>query len=158
MHDFIFRFPADCPRLDFETLAELLRTRWYPMASGEHYAKIGTTVRVRWHGGAERSATAALPPAVNFELYDLRIARIMPGAVYFPGPDDPHVTTTEWIARIIRDNRIGNGAGRVRRHKGDGEGPPIPRGGRAGLLTVDWDRNRPVFGHAYPARTRQEAS
>lgn len=155
MQEFIFRFPADTPRLDFETLAGLLRDRWYPMADGEHYATIGTTVRIRWHGGTERSAHAALPPAIWIELYGLRIAKVMPGSVYFPGPDDPHVTTTEWIAKIVRDNRLGSGAFRVRRHKGDGEGPPVARG-HAGLLTIDGDRERPVFGHAYPVRTREE--
>lgn len=148
MGEYIFRWPADTPEMTYEGLAARLGAagcdshdrhgRWCT-------AKIGTTVTLRW-----------CREAVQVQLYSTTIAFILPGTVVFPN-DDPHTATTEWIARIVRDNGIGNGAGRIRRRKSDGPGPMMARG-QAGLLCIDYDRDKPVFGPVHQVNRKRMAA
>lgn len=148
MGQFIFRMPENTPDLDFTSLEAYIRAAYDGEGPrhGDH-AEIGTTVQVVWHGS--RRPGLELPPAVDFQLYGLHIARIFPDRVNFAKHDDPHMATGEWVAKIIRDNAIGTSAGRIRRRKADGEGPWMSRG-RAGLLVIDGDRDKPVTGRTYP--------
>ena len=131
MNNYQFRFPADTPELDFASLAAYL--------DGWDERAIGTTVTVESYREG----------VIDILLYGLRIAQIGPNIVFFPGPDDPHMATSAWLGRIVRDNAMGSNVWRVRRLKGDGPGPEVARG-RAGLLCIDGDRDKPVFGRAYP--------
>jgi hypothetical protein len=137
--------PEGTPDLSHDALAAYLDSR--------DERKIGATVTVENYREG----------VIDVRLYDTRIAQIGPNLVFFPGPDDPHIATTYWLAKVVQDNGIGGNVFRVRRHKSDGEGPPVARG-QAGLLTVDGDRDRPVFGRSYPvdhariARRRQVAT
>lgn len=144
MTEFIFRFPADMPELSYRPLdAEIGKLCSQPNCRS-CVLEIGTTVKVR-----------RLPLALEFRLYDTVIAYIYPGCVEFSKTDDPHQATTEWLTRIVQDNGIGYGVGRIRRHKADGPGPETSRG-RAGLLVIEWTRSRPVVGRTYPVdRARQ---
>jgi len=147
---YIFRMPADTPRLTFDGLIAYLAGHWYPDADGTWYGKIGTTVRLRWHGADPASGRIA---SIGFELYGLRIAEISRDTVTFPGPDDPHLATTAWLRKIAEDNGFGP-VFRIRRRKADGPGPAVPRG-QAGLLVIaGHGQDYPVFGHSYPARPR----
>jgi hypothetical protein len=132
---YIFRMPEDTPDLDFGSLQRLL----WP-ATAEH--KIGTTVTITGTG------LDSDEPGIAFRLYDTVIAVIRRDSVEFPVTGDVHMATSEWIARIVRDNAIGRGAGRIRRRQAD---PlvPGPRG-YAGPLAIDYDRDRLVEGHTYP--------
>lgn len=144
MHEYIFRFPHDTPPMTYTALAARLRDRWYPDASGRHHAKIGATVTLRWHT-ADQSA-------VMVRLYETTIAILADdGTIRFPN-DDPHYASTYWIEKIIADNGLGCRAGRIRRRKSDGPGPQVARG-QAGLLCIDFDRDKPVHGrvHHIPA-------
>jgi hypothetical protein len=134
MGEYIFRFPANTPELTYETLSAKL-------AACEGALKIGTTVQV-WEDARG---------GVSVQLYDTVIARITPDEVEFPGPDVPSQATTEWLARIIRDNGIDSGCWRVRRRKSDGPGPEVARG-QAGLLVLASppEGRREVFGQSYP--------
>jgi len=135
MGQYIFRVPADTPDLDFGSLQRLL----WP-ATSEH--KIGTTVTVT---GTDLDTST---PGIALRLYDTVIAVIRRESVDFPVTGDAHMATTEWIAKIVRDNAIGYGAGRIRRRKSD---PlvPGPRG-YAGPLAIDYDRDRLIEGRSYP--------
>jgi hypothetical protein len=134
--NFQFRFPADVPDLTFEPLAARLRAVCNLDRCTSCILEIGTTVLVRW--GPRRES-------VLIRLYSTTIAVLgADGTVRFPN-DDPHMATTEWISRIVRDNGLGGGAGRIRRRKSDGPGPEMARG-QAGLLCIDWDRDKPVHG------------
>lgn len=139
MTQYPFRLPVKgMPLMTFEVLAARLNKVC------DHYRnprctsctdKIGTTVTLRWHTPTRS--------ALQVRLYDTTIAILTgSGAVKFPN-DDPHMTTTEWISRIIADNGLGSGAGRIRRHKADGPGPEGPHG-QAGLLCIDGNRENPV--------------
>jgi hypothetical protein len=150
MNDFIFRFPENTPELTYETLGGLTSA-----ACGKFFRctscrlHIGTTVSVRWNARGD---------ALIVRLYDLDIAWLYADRVAFTHEDDPHMATTEWLARIVRDNGIGNTAGRIRRRKADGLGPWTSRG-RAGLLVISWSRDMPVIGCTYPVnRERIEAN
>ncbi len=151
MNEYIFRFPAGCPDLDFESLLTWMQApnRGHEIGHGGRKAKIGTTVLVV-HRGPFRSPDAALPPAFDIWLHDLLIARVFHGRVWVTGTDDPHQATTAWLARIIQDNAIGTSLYRVRRRKADDPGPAVARG-RAGLLVIDSDRSRPALGHLHQA-------
>lgn len=154
MNEYIFRMPRDVPEMTYEGLDAYL---------GKHPSgRIGTTVTVAYHG-SRRHLAAALPPAITVTLYQTRIARVMPGMVYFCPTGDAHQATHAWISRIIADNGIGGMAWRIRRQRHDPPGTPVARG-RAGLLTVDGIRERPVEGHAFNvdreriARNRERAA
>ena len=136
---YIFRIPRNTPDLDYATLNTWMGLR------GQR--KIGATVTVVALD-AHASAMGEVPASFEFWLYETLIARVYPDRVDFPGPDDPHMATTEWIAKIVHDNAIGGWVGRIRRIKADGPGPEVPRG-RAGLLVIG-GRDRPVYGRAYP--------
>ena len=135
--NFIIRIPAGTPDLTFDDL-----DAWLGPASAR---AIGTTVVIYRN-----------PDAITIELYGVIIAELSerPRRVRFPSADDAHLTTTEWLGKIIRDNAIGSSVSRVRRHKADGPGPAVSRG-EAGLLIIDGDRGRTVFGQTYPvSKTR----
>jgi len=142
MGNYIFRFPAGMPRLTFAGLKAIT----------DNYGtgKIGTTVTIQ---ESVRSLSGPGETYILFQLYDTVLARIFPGRVEFAGCDDPHMSTTAWLGKIARDNGLGSTAGRIRRHASDGLGPYVPRG-RAGLLTIDFDRDRPVIGRTYPIPER----
>jgi hypothetical protein len=142
MSNYIFRFPAGTPAMTYGGLM-----RYVSSHHGPDEVPIGKTVRVRIRrpGGPGHEV-------IDVYLYGTRIARLTQhGAVTFGRTDDPHLATTEWVSRIVRDNGLGNRAWRIRRRKADGPGPQVRRG-HAGLLTIDGDRRRPVFGHLYQAR------
>jgi len=135
MGGYIFRFPADVPKLTYEALnAYVLAT-----PQGRAYVRrdIGTTVTVTLGDGCAR-----------LTLYGYTLAAIYPGRVEFNATDDAHMSTTAWLGKIVRDNKLGGTAWRIRRHASDGEGPCVPRG-HAGLLTIDGHRSEPVFGQTY---------
>jgi hypothetical protein len=141
MSDFIFRFPAGTPPMTFDALAHLLDELCDVERCMSCYAQIGSTVQVRWHV-RDRSAVAV-------RLYGTTIAILTAdGTVRFPN-DDPHLATTAWIGRIVRDNGLGGDVGRIRRRVADGPGPATSRGGHAGLLCIDFDRAKPVHGRAW---------
>jgi hypothetical protein len=148
MSEFIFRMPAGTPDLDFTSLEAYIRAAYdgEDLLFSDH-AEIGTTVQVVWRGS--RRPGLEIPPCIDFSLYDTVIARIYQDRAEFPVTGDTHMATTEWIARIVRDNAIGGGAGRIRRRAAD---PlvPGPRG-YVGPLAIDYDREQLVEGHAYPA-------
>lgn len=135
MSNYIFRFPADVPKLTYESLNAYILAR--PAGAILLSRAIGTTVTVLQGESF-----------VWLKLYDTILAVIFAEKVTFSPHDDPHLATTAWIGKIVRDNGIGGTVWRERRHAGDGEGPRVPRG-RAGLLAIDGDRSRPVFGHTY---------
>ena len=140
MNEYIFRFPADTPPMTFDDLALRLEETCDQERCTSCYARIGTTVQVRWHT-AGRSALLV-------RLYETTIAILeADGAIRFPN-DDPHMATAEWISRIVRDNGLGSGVGRIRRRRADGPGPEGTRG-MAGLLVIDGDRDKPVHGRAW---------
>ena len=133
MSNFIFKIPAGTPDLTFEDL-----DAWLGRASAR---AIGTTVVIYRN-----------PDAITIELYGLIIAELYESPkrrVVFGSTDDAHLATTEWLGKIIRDNCIGSSVYRVRRHKVDGPGPAVSRG-QAGLLIIDGDRGKTVFGQTYP--------
>lgn len=138
--NYIFRFPEGTPDLTFDDLAA-----WLGGRSGR---AIGTTVVI-----AHMPATETQFESIDIELYGLVIARLMnkPGRVEFPSADDPHLATTEWISKVVRDNCVGSSVGRIRRSRKDPLGPPVARG-RAGLLVIypPGDRSKQVFGQMYP--------
>lgn len=145
MSEYIFRFPAAMPELTFEALTSRLRALCDREQCTSCYDEIGTTVQVRWI----RSKNA-----IMIRLYGTTIAILSDdGSVQFPA-DDPHLTTTEWITRIVRDNGLGNRVWRIRRHASDGPGPEVQRG-HAGLLVIDGDRDKPVHGRVW-ARNRAD--
>lgn len=139
MGGYVFRMPASTPRLTFSRLKAIT----------DNYGagRIGKTVTIQ---ESVRSLSGEGEHYILFQLYELPIARIFRDRVEFAGTDDPHMATTAWLGKIIRDNGIGAGVWRVRRFASDPEGPCVPRG-HAGLLTIDGDRSRLVFGQAYPA-------
>lgn len=140
-HDYIFRFPAGAPDLDFTSLSAWLGLR--------HTRQAGTTVTVTYLAASADEAGEIWGARFEIMLYRTVIAWVYADRVYFPGPDDPHHATTAWISKIVRDNAIGGGVFRIRRHKTDGPGPRTPRG-RAGLLVIGGNRDKPVPGRAYP--------
>jgi hypothetical protein len=143
MNDFLFRFPADTPEMTFNTLAARLRAVCNRDRCTSCIAKIGSTVTLRWHV-RDKSA-------IQVQLYEVTIAILTgDGTIRFPN-DDPHYSTTYWIERIVSDNGLGHRAGRIRRHAADGPGPETGRGGRAGLLAIDFDRDKPVHGRVWTA-------
>jgi hypothetical protein len=134
-HEYVFRFPAGMPKLDFASLAEWM--------TGHTARRIGATVVVRRTGHG-----CPHPHVIGIELYGLCIALVKPDRVVFPETRDTHAATSYWLGRIIADNGIGRSAWRIRRRKADRPGPPVARG-QAGLLVIDGDRDRPVEGFAY---------
>jgi hypothetical protein len=139
VNHYLFRFPDDVPPMTFEALAARLRAICGHARCMSCYDTIGTTVQVRWHT-ADRSS-------VMVRLYDTTIAVLTDdGTIRFPN-DDPHMATTEWISKIVRDNGLGSWVGRIRRRKADGPGPETSRG-QAGLLVVD-GRDAPVHGRVW---------
>lgn len=140
MTDYIFRFPASMPSLTYEALHAYILAR--PAGSIVPHRAIGTTVTVLQGDGF-----------VWLKLYDTTLAVIFPDRVEFTSTDDPHMATSAWLSKIVRDNRLGSTVWRIRRHAGDRPGPRVARG-RAGLLAIDGDRSRPVTGRTYPTRTR----
>jgi hypothetical protein len=137
--NYLLRIPQGIPELTFDDLDAWLGRR--------SACAIGTTVVVH-----------RTPEAITIELYGLVIAELYerPRRVTFPSADDAHLTTAAWITRIVRDNAIGTSVYRVRRHKADGPGPAVSRG-QAGLLVIDGDRGKTVFGQTYPvAKARIE--
>lgn len=148
MGEFIFRFPAATPPMTFEALSARLRALCGEDRCTSCYDEIGTTVQVRWLNRNKG--------AVMVRLYCTTIAILSDdGSVQFP-TDDPHQATTMWIERIVHDNGLGGRVGRIRRHAADGQGPPVARG-YAGLLVINWDRARPVFGRVH-MRSRERAA
>jgi hypothetical protein len=139
---YIFRFPENTPKLRYKELSALLDKACDRPDCHLCEAKIGTTVTVRRCYGDYAGA-------VSLKLYSLELARIWPDRVEFTPDDDPHQATTQWISRIVQDNRIGSTVWRARRRKADGPGPWTERG-RAGLLCVSGDRGKPVFGQSFP--------
>jgi hypothetical protein len=140
MNQYIFQFPAGTPPMTFDALAHMLDELCDVERCMSCYARIGSTVQVRWHV-RNRSA-------VTVRLYETTIAILTAdGTIRFPN-DDPHMATTEWISKIIYDNGLGGRAWRIRRHAADGPGPEVARG-RAGLLCIDGDRDKPVYGRAW---------
>jgi hypothetical protein len=124
MGQYLFRFPENTPRFDYDSLAAWM---------GDDYSrKIGTTVQVN------RLFTGEGHFVVY--LYDFLIADIGRESIEFlPDGDDGHKATTEWIAAIARHNGIAGVASRRRRKLyPDGEGPMTARG-MAGVL-VFWGR------------------
>lgn len=140
MGQYIFRFPAGVPKLTYEALETYVLAT--PMGRMNVRRDIGTTVTVTLEHDSAR-----------VRLYGYTLAVLRSHQVAFNSTDDPHMSTSAWLSKIIRDNGIGGLAWRIRRHASDGEGPCVPRG-HAGLLTIDGDRNRPVFGNTYPTRIR----
>jgi hypothetical protein len=137
--NYIFQVPQNTPDLTFAELAA-----WTTKGRDKMSRKIGTTVEVGWYDEGE---------SVYFELYDTIIARLMPAEIYFPVTGDAHMATTQWLSMIARDNGLG-GVWRIPRHTDDLPGPIAARG-RAGLLTLDGDRDKPVEGHTYPVSAAQ---
>lgn len=144
-HEYIFRIPQDAPDLDYASLNTWMGLR------GQR--KIGTTVTIVALDEHE-TAMGQIPASFEIWLYETLIARIYPDRVDFPGPDDPHMATSAWLFKVIRDNAIGHTCFRIRRHKNDGPGPVVARG-QAGLLVIDGDRDKPVFGRHYPVDPAQ---
>jgi hypothetical protein len=145
MSEYIFRWPANIPRLGFTSLLTWL--------DSEPERTIGTTVTVRRIGRGERPGD--LRPVIIIELYGLAIALLRSEYVYFPDTRDGHYATTEWLAKIVRDSGIGGSLFRYPRRKRDGLGPLVPRG-RAGILLIDGSRDRPLEGFAYRPNQRGE--
>jgi hypothetical protein len=146
MGRFIFRMPANCPDLDFKSLEAYIRAAYdgEDLRNGDH-AGIGTTVRVTYEDSLVTGVP--MPPRIAVRLYGLRIAAVYRHAVYFQQTGDAHMATTEWIAKIVRDNAIGTSVFRVRRRKSDSlvEGPR----GYMGPLAIGGDRDRLVEGYWY---------
>lgn len=139
MSEFIFRFPADTPKLDYNGLSHYIHDRFGDRAGS---GSIGTTVTIT-HRTRDREA------GITFILYGTTIAVIRPGRAEFPFTTDAHMATAEWIGRIVRDNGIGGGVFRMRRRAAD---PLIPGPhGYVSPLLVDGNYDRPVNGYAYPA-------
>jgi hypothetical protein len=141
VNPYIFRIPGDTPELTFEDLSAWM--------GGRTQRQVGTTVTITYE-----PPDGSCPAVFWFRLYDLELAGIFAHCVEFTAHDDPHLATAAWISRIVYDNAIGLNVWRIRRRKADGPGPEVPRG-RAGLLCVEGDRSRPVFGHIHtvvPAR------
>jgi hypothetical protein len=137
MAEFLFRWPADTPEMTFESLAARLSDLCDRANCLADTVQIGTTVELRWHGRDHS--------AVMVRLYSTTIAVLADdGTIRFPN-DDPHMTTREWIGKIIYDNGLGGSAWRIRRRASDGQGPAVARGS-AGLLCIDGDRDKPVHG------------
>ena len=135
-----FYFPADTPEMTFTALAARLQAVCSRSQCMSCYATIGTTVQVRWRTTGRSS--------ILVRLYETTIAILSwDGTIRFPN-DDPHMTTTEWISKIIYDNGLGSRAWRIRRRASDPPGPEISRG-RAGLLCIDGDRDKPVHGRPW---------
>jgi len=135
-----FYFPADTPEMTFTALAARLQAVCSRSQCMSYYATIGTTVQVRWRTTGRSS--------ILVRLYETTIAILSwDGTIRFPN-DDPHMTTTEWISKIIYDNGLGSRAWRIRRRASDPPGPEISRG-RAGLLCIDGDRDKPVHGRPW---------
>jgi hypothetical protein len=145
--EFTFRWPADMPEMTFEALAARLAALCDHGNCMSDVVQIGSTVKIRWY---DRAHTV-----IMIRLYDTTIAILgSDGTVRFPN-DDPHLTTTRWIAKIIADNGLGNYASRIRRRKADGPGPEAARG-QAGMLVIDWDRSKPVHGQVHLASSRHQ--
>lgn len=140
MVEYVFRYPKDTPEMNYNTLAARLRAVCDRERCTSCPLAIGSTVTVRWHDRARSS--------VMVQLYDTCIAVMDEHTVRFPN-DDPHQTTTEWICKIVADNGLGGNVGRIRRRKADGPGPETRRGGQAGLLVIDFDRDAPVHGRVW---------
>jgi hypothetical protein len=83
MPDYIFRFPADTPPLTYDGLKSRRR--------------IGTTVTIHH-----------FPGSAVLELYDTPLAVIYLDRVEFTKHGDRHMTTTEWLYRIVTDNGLGS--------------------------------------------------
>lgn len=136
-----FRFPADTPEMNYNTLAARLRAVCDRERCTSCTVRVGSTITVRWY---DRARTT-----VQVQLYNTCIAIMDERTVRFPN-DDPHMTTTAWIGKIVADNGLGGNVGRIRRRKADGPGPETSRGGQAGLLVIDFDHNAPVHGRVWP--------
>ncbi len=149
MNEYIFRMPADTPPLTFTALRERCQRQNY---ANSGIGKIGTTVTLYHMAWPDRDGVAE--EYIQFRLYGLMLARIYADRVEFTDTDDPHMATTAWLAQIVVDNHLGGGVFRIRRHAADGPGPQVPRG-RAGLLAINGDRDKPVVGASYPV-TRKE--
>jgi hypothetical protein len=154
MNEFIFRMPAGTPEMTYEGLSAYMRSQpEVPYANDSCFTEIGSTVTLTKmnshsvsHGG----------PHIDVRLYGLLIARVYSYKVEFPVHKDAHMATTEWLAKIVRDNGIGASVGRIRRIKSD---PlvPGPRG-YCGPLAVNWSRDMLVEGHTYPVDHDQIAA
>src|ERR1700743_864782 len=105
--NFIFRYPADMPELSYEVLAAKLDELCDHRRCVSCALEIGTTVKVRRTGEG----------GVSLRLYGLDIAHITAGYVTFGNADDPHRATAAWLTRVVQDNGIGYGVGRIRRVK-----------------------------------------
>jgi hypothetical protein len=141
VNDYQFRWPADVPEMTFAALAARLSELCDRANCVSDYVPLGTTVQVRWHTRDHSS--------ILVRLYDTTIAVLTSDdTIRFPN-DDPHMATTAWIARIVRDNGLGHSVQRIRRRAGDGPGPEMSRG-QAGLLVIDGDRDKPVHGRSWP--------
>jgi|HubBroStandDraft_3_1064219.scaffolds.fasta_scaffold258250_1 hypothetical protein len=160
MSEFIFRMPEHAPDLDFESLEAYIRAvvRGADLRNGDH-AEIGTTVRVTYEDSPVTGVP--MPARMTVRLYGLRIAAVYRHAVYFQQTGDAHMATTEWIAKVVRDNAIGTSVFRVRRRKSD----PLVEGPRGymGPLAIGGDRDRLVEGYWYrvgdiEGQRRQDAS
>ena len=135
----IFRWPPDMPPLTFESLGQWLEF--------EPDRRMGTSVMVRRYG---TGAKERLEPVISLELHGWCIALFKADRVIFPETRDVRIAVTYWLSQIVADSRIGGHVERVPRRKRDGPGLPTSRG-KAGLLVIDGDRDRPVEGFAYRA-------
>lgn len=148
MNEFIFRMPAGTPEMTYEGLRAYMDSRsksWFPYANSGRYWKVGSTITLTQMNPHSVSQGG---PHIDVRLYGLLVARVYPDRVEFPVHKDAHMATTEWLAKIVRDNGIGASVGRIRRIKSD---PlvPGPRG-YCGPLAINWDRDTLVEGHTYP--------
>lgn len=139
---YVFTFPADTPPMTFEALAARLASLCDSANCLADCIEIGSTVQARWNGRSHDK--------ILVRLYQTTIAILgKDGTIQFPN-DDPHMTTTRWIERIVYDNGLGHRVGRIPRRVADGPGPELPRSrGKAGLLVIDWDRSAPVHGRVW---------
>ena len=99
MGEFLFRFPAVMPKLDFDGLKGV--------------DKIGTTVHVSHHYVGQPHECHSVT------LYHTVLAEVYRDRVHFCRHGDQHMTTKEWLQQIADDNGIaGPGlAGMVNRRK-----------------------------------------
>jgi hypothetical protein len=127
VNEYLFRFPKDMPRFDYQSLSDYL--------GDQRKRSVGTTVEIRRLPSITPDSVDP-DPAILVYLYDFLIADISPGWVGFlPQGDDGHMATTQWVAMIARHNGIAQDAGRRRRRKSDGDGPWTARG-TAGVLVL----------------------
>lgn len=134
----IFRFPAGCPDLTYESL------RRYIGDDRHAQAMIGRTVQVT-HWPAIVTSQQNRVAQVTLRLYGTSLAVIMADSVLFTVHGDRHQATREWLGKIIADNGLGVHCFRTRTGYVPGVGSP---------LHIDGDPAKPVEGHSYTVKVK----